>query len=549
MGVQLEVSHWPASPVPYDGDVTIGSALSMAAIRWPDRRALIDGRVQQSMRSWTFAELLSSAEQVARALLTRFEPGARLAIWSTNRPEWILLQFGAALAGVTLVTVNPAYGQTETAFVLRQSQAHGLFVEAEVRGRDLLTIALRLEAELPSLHTVVSLSEWDEFVAAGSGRATALPDVRPDHPAQIQYTSGTTGFPKGALLAHRGLALNGRVYAEAIGAGPEDVWINPMPLFHTAGCGLVTLGALQTGGVQVLPRGFDAEVLLDLFERCRGTLQLSVPTMLIRMLEVQRVRPRDLESWRLATLGGAPVPVELVRRAERELGVKVAIGFGQTESSPYISHTRPDDPNPAWMETIGQPLPLVEVKIADSATGEPTPVGTLGEICTRGPCVMLEYFDNPTATANAIDRDGWLHTGDIGSMDAKGYLRVQGRLKDMIIRGGENIYPREIEDVLFAHRAVANVAVVGLPDAEWGEIVAAFVQLRPAGHGTEPTELDAYCRSRLAGFKVPRRWVFVSELPQTSSGKVQKFALRERYLAAQSSSNQEGSSLEKEKTS
>ena len=531
MNMPLQVSHWPARPGTYQIDVTVGGTLRETAARWPGRIALVEGTGAPGARSWTFAALLETAERVARALLSRFEPGSRIAVWSASRPEWVLLEFGAALAGVTLVTVNPAYGPGEVEFVLAQSRAQGLFVEPTVRSRDLLAIVRSVSGKLPGLGTVVSFDDWDKFMGSAAHGPSELPAVHPADPAQIQYTSGTTGFPKGALLTHRGLALNGRIYAETIGTGPADVWVNPMPLFHTAGCGLVTLGAMQTGGTQILPREFDADLILDLFERQRGTVLLSVPTMLIRLLDAQRTRPRDLTAWRLVTLGGAPVPAGLVRRAEQELDVKVGIGFGQTEASPYITHTRPDDPHPAWSATVGRPLPLVEVKIADEAAGEPAPVGATGEICTRGICVMLEYFDNPAATAQAIDEDGWLHTGDIGTMDEQGYLRVQGRLKDMIIRGGENIYPSEIEDVLSGHEAVAAASVVGLPDEEWGEIVAAFVQLRP-GAAAGPGDLDQYCRAHLAGFKVPRVWDLVTEFPQTSSGKIQKFALRQRYLDA-----------------
>jgi fatty-acyl-CoA synthase len=302
-----------------------------------------------------------------------------------------------------------------------------------------------------------------------------------------------------------------------------------MPLFHTAGCGLVTLGALHTGGIHVLPTGFDASAMLDLFEAERGTLMLSVPTMLIRMLDEHSSSPRDLTSWRLTALGGAPIPVELVRRAERELDVQVAIGFGQTESSPYITHTRPGDPNSQWAQTVGRPLPHTEVKVADPKTGVTLPRGQEGEICARGCCVMLGYFENAQATRAALDSGGWLHTGDLGSIDDAGYVRIQGRLRDMIIRGGENVYPREIEDVLFTHPDVADAAVVGLPDPEWGEIVGAFVRLRSGAHPSG-TELAAYCRERLAGYKVPRFWQFVTTYPQTVSGKIQKFALRDQYV-------------------
>jgi fatty-acyl-CoA synthase len=523
-------TSYPAAPSTDPAiDATIGDALRIAAGRWGQRTALVAPGADGQRRTWTFDELLSHAERTARALLQRFRPGEHVAIWAANEPEWPLVEFGAALAGLTLVTVNPAYRAAELAHVLRQSQAVGILVQPRYRGADLLATVESVRPDLPGLRDVVDLSRWDEFLA--SGRDGGLPAVASGDIAQIQYTSGTTGFPKGAMLPHRGLVAVSRMFAEVNGAGPEDVWLNPMPMFHTAGCGLATLGALQTGGTHVLPPGFDPAQLLDLFQTEHGTVMLSVPTMLIRMLDEQAVHPRDVSSWRLSMLGGAPVAPELVRRAREQLGVAVTIGFGQTEASPYLTHTRPDDPNPRWMETVGPPLPGTEIRISEPATGKPLPVGDVGEICARGPGLMIGYFDDPEGTARALDADGWLHTGDLGSVDEDGYLRVQGRLKDMIIRGGENVYPREIEDLLLTHPDVADVSVVGLPDAEMGEQVAAFV--RPAaGRSPDPDRLAAFCREHLAAYKSPRIWQIVEEFPQTASGKIQKFVLRDRYLAS-----------------
>lgn len=523
----LTHSHWPPSPQRDAGATTIGGALVDAARRWPDKLALVEGVRSPAARQWTFNELLGDATTVARTLLAHFQPGDRVAIFSGNRPEWVLVQFGAALAGVTLVTVNPAYGRSELLYVLKQSRAHGVIVEHD-GGRDLLGLVQVVASQLPELHTVLPADP--AVLLDPCKRDVSLPVVRHTDPAQIQYTSGTTGVPKGAVLAHHSLALNGRLYAEAIGASAEDVWINPMPLFHTAGCGLVTLGALQRGGTHVLPPRFDAAMMLDLFAEHRGTIILSVPTMLIRMLEAQSQAPRDVSSWRLATLGGAPVPTALVRRAETVFGVSVGIGFGQTEASPYITHTQPDDPHPEWFTTIGRALPGVEVRIVDPETGVVAPLNTVGEIHTRSDCVMLGYFDDHAATQKAITPDGWLRTGDLGAMDEHGYLRIEGRLRDMIIRGGENIYPREVEEVLHTHPAVSNVAVVGVPDPEYGEIVAAFVQPRP-GEQPTPSDLADHCRQHLARFKIPAVWRLVNDFPQTGSGKIQKFALRESYAA------------------
>ncbi|MEW1776929.1 AMP-binding protein [Streptomyces sp. NPDC086777] len=527
-GQLITSSHWPPDQSDEIRDHTIGRALALAVSTWPQRTALIDGSPQQDGPRWTFEELEADAKRVAHALLTRFSPGDRVAVWSANCPQWVLLELGAALAGLTLVTVNPAYRDSELSYVLRQSKAQGIVVQERHRSRDLLHIAAGVSRELPWRCEVISLGDWPGLIRSGA-QDGALPYVRPGDTAQIQYTSGTTGFPKGALLTHWGLTNNGRLYARVIGAGPDDVWINPMPLFHTAGCGLVTLGALQTGGTHVLPPAFDAGAMLNLFAAHRGTILLSVPTMLIRMLDEQVSLPRDLPSWRIATLGGAPVPPELVRRTERELGVRVGIGFGQTEASPYITHTRPDDPHPRWWETVGRPLPQVEVKIADPVDRSTLPLNEVGEVCTRSVCVMEGYNDDPDATAAALDAEGWLHTGDLGSLDSYGYLRIQGRLKDMIIRGGENIYPREIEDVLFEHPDVRGVCIVGLPDDEWGEIVAAVVSLR-AETSADAEALTAFCRQRLASYKVPQVWEFVTEFPQTASGKIQKFVLKDRLV-------------------
>jgi fatty-acyl-CoA synthase len=510
----------------------VGDMLLAAAGRYGDAIALIDGQTESGLqRSWSFLELAADAHRAAQALLDHFEPGDHVAIWSSNRPEWAIVEYGAAMAGLVLVTVNPAYLADELTHVLRQSRAKGIIVEDNYRGRDLGEIVAQVRADLPGLEFVLPLSGWQDFVAAGSDRE--LPVVLPEAIAQIQYTSGTTGFPKGACLKHRGLANNARLYAETIGAREGDVWINAMPMFHTAGCGLATLGALQTGGTQVMAPGFDTDQMLDLFEQLRGTITLCVPTMLTRMLEVQEKTPRDLSSWRLVTLGGAPVPVELVRRAQQVADIEVGIGFGQTESSPYLTHTLPADPHPQWAETIGRPLPQTEVKIVDPVSGGVQPIGVSGEICARGYCIMAGYHDADEATRATIDAEGWLHTGDIGSMDEYGYCRVLGRLRDMIIRGGENVYPREIEDVLITHPGVADAAVVGIPDADWGETVAACIRASGA-QPPSPEELADYCRARLAGYKVPRRWHFMDAFPQTASGKIQKFVLRDVLLGGPS---------------
>ncbi|MFC3053765.1 AMP-binding protein [Kordiimonas pumila] len=507
---------------------TVGDAVLRAAEQFDSKIALIDGQPDPSARrQWTFNELAEDAKKVAYALLQHFEPGQRIAVWSANSPEWALIEFGAALAGLTLVTVNPAYLTHELVHVLGQSEAHGIILQDKYRGRNLITVLEEAKANLPNIKTVLPLSTWDAFIAAA--KPCALPKVAPTDMAQIQYTSGTTGFPKGACLSHLGLSNNGRLFGQRIGGTDKDIWINVMPMFHTAGCGLATLGALQTGGTLVMAPDFEAGQMLDLFEQECGTIMLCVPTMLIRMLVEQEQNPRDLSSWRTVALGGAPVPADLARRAKELTGANVGIGFGQTEFSPYLTHTLINDPHPSWVETIGKPLPQTEVKIIDPSTGDTLPVGTSGEICGRGYGIMLGYYNAPEATAATIDKDGWLHTGDTGSMDEYGYCRIHGRLRDMIIRGGENIYPREIEDVLFTHPAIMNAAIIGLPDDDWGEIVAACIILRE-GRIVTPAELETFCRQHLASFKVPRNWHFMDSFPQTASGKIQKFALRDQLM-------------------
>jgi fatty-acyl-CoA synthase len=526
-------SYWPADRTEPVLETTVGDALRQAAASWPDQPALIEGVADPAKRRrWCFAELLADAERVARALLGRFRPGEHVAVWAPNSAEWVVLEYGAALAGLTLVTVNPAYLAAELAYVLRQSRAVGLVLAPDYRGRSLLAVVDEVRAGLPLLREVIPLTEWPALVASGNA-TQELPAVTPDDVAQIQYTSGTTGFPKGALLHHRGLVNNARLFARRFGMNQGDVLLNPMPLFHTAGCVLCVLGPLTTGVASLLLQGFDPARMLALIEEERVTHTGGVPTMLVALLEHPDLTRRDLSSVRALITGGAPVLPELVRRTEATFGVPLMPQFAQTEASPLITMCCLDDPPEVRATTAGRPLPQTEVKIVDPVTGETVPRGTIGEICARGYLVMRGYFDNPEATTAAIDAEGWLHTGDLGTMDAEGYCRVEGRLKDMIIRGGENIYPREIEAVLFAHPAVSDVAVVGVPDAYWGEAVAAFVRPMPGQTPTEE-ELFAYCRRHLAGYKTPRHWRFVEQFPQTPSGKIQKFVLREMFMREQS---------------
>jgi fatty-acyl-CoA synthase len=521
---RLDTSYWRADRSSPVRDTTVGGLLRDAAQQAPEALALVAHEADGTRRTWSYAQLLAEAEQTAAALTTRFAAGERVAVWAPNIPEWVVLEFGAAMAGIVLVTVNPAYLPRELSYVLNQSGAAGIFLVPEFRS-PMLQFLDEVRAELPALREIVLFTGWDAFLASAPA-SVELPEVHPDDLVQIQYTSGTTGFPKGAELHHRGLTNNARFFAERIGLTAGDVYVNPMPLFHTAGCVLGALGAVSVGAVHIPIKAFDPTLVLDVCERERATVTLCVPTMLIALLAADSEQPHDLASLRVVGSGGATVPADLVRAVERRFGVRFSIVFGTTECSPLLTQVRPDDDATDRTETLGQALPQTEVKVCDPVTGEPVPIGALGELCARGYLVMRGYHDAPEATSLAIDAEGWYHTGDLASMDARGYLRVEGRIKDMIIRGGENIYPREIEDVLFAHPAVADVAVVGVPDARWGEIVVAVIRLQP-GAETRDEDLHAYCRSQLAPYKTPVRWHYVDAFPMTASGKIQKFKLRE----------------------
>jgi fatty-acyl-CoA synthase len=528
---RLATSYWPAGQSMPLLETTVGDLLRAAAAQVPGRLALIDGCADPAARrTWTYAELLATAEQVARALLARFAPGERIAVWAANCPEWMLLQHGVSLAGMVLVTVNPALRQREVGYVLSQSRATGIFLADSYRGFDMAGAVAALRPGLPELREAIVLSDWDGFVRSGDP-AASLPPVRPDDAAQIQYTSGTTGFPKGAILHHRGV-VNASRYV-ALGSGFEDggIWVNAMPMFHIGGGTLTELGTIAQRGTYVLVPGFDAGLVLELIEAYRGTIILAVPTMLLALLDHPSLASRDLSSLQTVMSGAAVVPAALVRRARAALGCRFTIVFGQTELHGVISQTQLSDSAADQSETIGRPLPQVEVKIADPVTSQVLPLGQVGEICARGYQTMLGYFGMPEETAAALSADGWLRTGDLAAMDERGYLTITGRLKDMIIRGGENIYPREVEDVLFAHPAVAEAAVLGIPDEQWGERVAAVIRPADPARPPSPAELREYCRDCLAHFKVPADWFFVDGYPLTASGKVQKFRLQQDVAA------------------
>jgi fatty-acyl-CoA synthase len=525
----LTKSHVAGPTTPAVREMTFGDLLRKAAEAAPDRLALIAGVPDPKLRrQWTYAELYREAQRTARALLSRFKPGERIAVWAQNLPEWMMLEFGAGMAGMILVTVNPAFRAREVEYVLKQSRSAGVFVVNGFRGNPMLETVQAVAPNCAELREIISFDDWDAFIAAGDDESVKLPAVSPDDPVMIQYTSGTTGFPKGALLRHRGLLNNGADTADRMGVDAGDVFVTTMPLFHTGGCVCCVIGAVSKAATQVLVEAFEPGLVLEMLGTYRGNAMLGVPTMLVAMLEHATFPTTDLSSVKAICSGGSTVPAALVRLLEEKLGAPFTIVFGQTECSPVAAQTRTTDSVEDKANTIGLPLPNMETKIIDPNTGETVPIGTIGEFCTRGYHVMLGYFEMPDATAAAIDADGWLHTGDLCAMDARGYCTVEGRLKDMIIRGGENIYPRELEELLFKHPKVGEVAVIGVPHERWGEEVAAFIRPAP-GATIEKEELIDYMRASLAPHKTPKHWFIVDAFPLTGSGKIQKFKLREAW--------------------
>jgi fatty-acyl-CoA synthase len=512
-------------------DVTLGDLLREAAATVPDRIALVDGVADPSARrSWTYAEFLGGAEQVARALLARFTPGERVAIWAANSADWIMLQQGISLAGLIMVAVNPAYRARELEYVLSQSGAAGLFHDDSYRGLDMCSVVDEVRSGLSQLRHIESFSHWEAFRASGSPQQQ-LPPIAPTDPLQIQYTSGTTGFPKGALLHHKGLVNEATFVAQRAGMADGGVYINAMPMYHIGGGAVTSFGAVAMRGAFVILPGFDAGLLLEAFETYGGTHTLVVPTMLMAMLDHPDLAKRNLSSLQTIMSGAAAVPAALVRRTIDVLGCQFSILFGQTEMHGVISQTRVTDAPQDQADTVGQPLPQLEVKIADVTTGRILALGEQGEICCRGYQNMLAYHAMPEATSATIDADGWLHMGDLGTMDARGFIKVTGRLKDMIVRGGMNIYPREIEEFLQTHPAVAEAAVIGVPDDKWGEQIAAVIRLAHGAQRPTAEAIRAFCRAQMSAHKTPTYWSFVDALPSTPTGKIQKFLLRDQLSA------------------
>ena len=542
-----------ASSAPLIGE-TIGAMLDRITAEWGDRLALVARH--QGVR-WTYEELDRRADDLAAGLLTLgLRPGDRIGIWSPNNSEWVLTQFATAKAGLILVNINPAYRSHEAEYALNKVGCKALIVSPGFKGNDyfasLRALAPEIDAAapgalsaagLPHLKTVIRLGREKTAgmlnfgdVAGPASRAQLFDlaalgkRLQFDDPINIQFTSGTTGAPKGATLTHHNILNNGYFIGEAMRLTPTDKLCIPVPYYHCFGMVLGNLACVTHGACMVSPsEGFDPLATLEAVQAERCTGLHGVPTMFIAMLDHPEFARFDLTSLRTGIMAGSPCPVEVMRRVVDQMHMsEVTIAYGMTETSPVSFQTGPDDPVERRVSTIGRVQPHLEVKIVDEA-GAVTPRGVAGEVCTRGYSVMRGYWDDPEKTAEAIDAEGWMHTGDLGSIDANGYGNIVGRIKDMVIRGGENIYPREVEEFLYAHPKVADVQVVGLPDPRLGEELCAWIRLA-AGETADEEEIRAWCRGRIAHFKIPRYVRFVDEFPMTVTGKVQKFIIRKRMI-------------------
>ncbi|WP_405745874.1 AMP-binding protein [Streptomyces sp. NBC_01525] len=514
---------------------TIGADLTRTAARCGDREALVD---VPSGRRWTYAELDHDVDEVALGLLAHgIGNGDRVGIWSPNCPEWLLLQYATARIGAILVNVNPAYRTHELGYVLRQSGTRLLVAATGHKSSDYRKMAAEVRGDCPALRKVVHLGDpgWGELLASGAAvprerLAACAAAVSPGDPVNIQYTSGTTGFPKGATLSHGNILNNGYGVGETVGYTEHDRICLPVPFYHCFGMVMGNLAATSHGACVVIPApSFEAAATLRAVQDERCTSLYGVPTMFIAELEHPEFGGYDLSSLRTGIMAGSPCPEEVMKRVVAEMHMaEVSICYGMTETSPVSTQTRRDDDLEHRTATAGRVLPHIEVKVVDPVTGATVPRGATGELCTRGYSVMLGYWEDPQRTAEVIDAERWMHTGDLAVMNDDGYVRIVGRIKDMIIRGGENVYPREIEEFLHAHPKISDVQVVGVPDAKYGEEIAACVILRDATDPLTLDELTEYCRTRLAHFKIPRRLELVENFPMTVSGKVRKVELRER---------------------
>lgn len=504
-------------------EVTVGGLLTQQAEAIPDKLALVGTSHDGGVVRLTYRELHEQAALVATAISRVAEPGDYVALWSPNFVEWPIIEYGAALAGVVLVALNPAFRRQEVEYTITHSRSTVLIHAERNRDDDLATIARELDEKHENL-TVISLADRGRWCADEvDPDVLAAAPTDPDLPVMLQYTSGTTGNPKGVLLRHRSLVNCARMTMSFVDVPEGSVCINPLPMFHTASCVIGTLGPCVIGGTEILIETFVPAAVLQAMRDENAAVLFYVPAVLGALLEVQRTSDQPAPQLHTVMGGASNVPASMIEAAEQTFGASVINLFGQTELSPVLTATRPGDTREDQLTTVGHPLPQVDVKIVDPSTGDVVPLGVPGEICARGYQQLIEYLHDPDATRAAIDDEGYVHTGDLGSMDERGYITLTGRLKELIIRGGENIAPAEIETALAAHESVLEASIVGLPDERMGEIVGAVIRVR----GEEPEDLreqlEEFLRERIARFKIPSRWFVSDDLPVTPTGKVQKF--------------------------
>ena len=517
-------------------DETIGQNLARTVAAYGNGEALVS--CHQGIR-WTYRDFADRVAALARGLLaTGHEAGDRVGIWSPNYAEWTLVQYATAEIGVILVNINPAYRSHELAYALQHSGCRTLISAPRFKTSDYRAIVDEVRADCPALQSAVFLwdDEWDELVSGGSATDADLDARRAtltaDDPINIQYTSGTTGYPKGATLSHRNILNNGRFVAELQGITSADRMCIPVPFYHCFGMVMGNLGCTTQGATMVIPNdAFDPLSVLQAVQTERCTALYGVPTMFIAELGHDRFEEFDLSSLRTGVMAGSPCPVEVMKQCiERMHMVDVTICYGMTETSPVSTQTLPDDTLDHRTATVGRAHPHVDIRIADPSSGATLERGETGEFCTRGYSVMRGYWNDPERTDAAIDADGWMHTGDLGVMADDGYVNIVGRIKDMVIRGGENIYPREIEEFLYTHPGVEDVQVIGVPDERYGEELMAWIKPRP-GAAVDVESIREFCTGRIAHYKIPRYVKLVDEFPMTVTGKVRKVEMREASIA------------------
>jgi fatty-acyl-CoA synthase len=515
---------------------TIGENLRRVAGRFGGSEVVVD---VPTGRRWTYRQLDADSDDLARGLLAAgIEARDRVGIWAPNCAEWVLLQFATAKIGAILVNINPAYRSHELGYVLRQAGVRLLVSAESFKTSDYRAMVDEVRGDLAGLERVIYLGtpEWGELLTAGArdgGGALARREAELafDDPINIQYTSGTTGFPKGATLSHHNILNNGFFIGEMCRYTEHDRICIPVPFYHCFGMVLGNLAAVTHGSCIVIPApGFEPAATLRAAQDERCTSLYGVPTMFIAELALPDFAGYDLSTLRTGIMAGSPCPVEVMKRVMSEMHMsEVTIAYGMTETSPVSCQTRPDDDTERRVSTVGRVHPHVEVKIVNPDTGLVLPRGEPGEMCTRGYSVMLGYWDEPEKTAEAIDAGRWMHTGDLAVMDNSGYLNIVGRIKDMVIRGGENVYPREVEEFLYSHPAIEDVQVIGVPDEKYGEELCAWVKLRP-GAGLTAEDVRAFCVGKIAHYKIPRYVHFTQDFPMTVTGKVQKFKMREASI-------------------